>query len=119
MSSFSGSQRRPSRDSSESRCFSCERVGQNVTKLIASAPTGVFVCDECVEEARNGLLAEKSSSRLQYHAPSGDGPPCSFCGKNNVKCVSHGGFAICHECVRLCREMIAESDRLEGNAPSR
>ena len=75
-------------------CSFCDKAQQDVLKLIAGP--NVYVCDECIDEARDGF-----SSQVK----------CSFCGKVSspeLAVRGHDSVAVCAECLDLCDEIIAE-----------
>ena len=75
-------------------CSFCDKEQQDALKLIAGP--NVYICDECVDEARDGFSPQVK---------------CSFCGKvSSPELLVRGldAVAVCAECLDLCDEIIAE-----------
>src|SRR5215468_4135644 len=87
------------------RCTFCSNIQDKVRKLIAGP--GVYICDECVKECDELLIAEKDR-------PTENVDPklkCSFCAKPQtlVQKLLKGPITyICDECIDLCHEILGE-----------
>jgi hypothetical protein len=105
------------KDTDEVRaCSFCSRP-QRKSRLLVSGP-GVFICDPCI-----GLAGSVLASGKKAHTPLGaiSAVPaantrerCSFCGKRRHQVdgiASTGAAEICSNCLKLCKEILAE--RLE------
>ena len=91
-------------------CSFCSKGSDAVKKLIAGP--GVYICDECVKECDDLVIAEKQSATTKSDPQS----RCSFCSKRGTQ-VEHilkgPKYRICDECLDLCHDILSE----EGTEP--
>jgi hypothetical protein len=108
-------------------CSFCGAAGTQVRNLIAGP--GVFICDRCIDLARQTDLAgDRRANDLTMLVPLGLADAqahCSYCGRRrdqtdamvhaphrpgiglNAEHISDAGVRICRDCLRLCEELLA------------
>ncbi len=116
----------PSRNADDT-CTFCGAAGTEVRKLIAGP--GVFICDRCIDLARQADVAGDCRANdltmlVPVDLPDAK-PPCGFCGRRrdqteamihaprrpgvglHAEHTSDAGVSICRDCLRLCEELLA------------
>jgi hypothetical protein len=99
------------RTTTDLACSFCGTAKADVTRLIAGP--AVFICDGCVELARQVIADSRSvdgpRTRLDP-VPSASALTCSFCAKPAAdvgRLVAGPGVRVCDGCVEFCVEVIA------------
>jgi hypothetical protein len=107
----------------DSVCSFCGGSRPGIKKLIAGP--GVYICESCVGTAMwvisSGIPATTGLGPVECLPAEANRAQCSFCGKRRhqvaglASCIggpgrdkAGGPATVCDECVRLCREIIAE-----------
>jgi hypothetical protein len=102
------------------RCTFCGKDQKRVKKLIAGP--GVFICDRCVDLAKNVVSDGQpvTTEIAELTAGPQDEPrtQCSFCGKrrdqvaglvvSSVQTERKAPATTCTECLDLCTEIVTE-----------
>ncbi|PWT96104.1 MAG: hypothetical protein C5B53_10310 [Candidatus Melainabacteria bacterium] len=87
-------------------CTFCNKTQDKVKKMIAGP--GVYICDECVKECDELLIAEKDKPTEKADSKL----KCSFCSKPQTmvqKLLKGPTKYICNECVDLCDEILMDA----------
>ena len=102
----------------EVACSFCGAARPSAGKLVAGP--GAWICERCVGTATRLVAGEVDARRrwASLDPPPGSakakwrsGERCSFCGKKPgqvTAMASAGDRRICDDCLRLCREIVAE-----------